>query len=145
MSRFQTLVMPAAILVTKEEALAVLQKWKDDGTLLEILFDLTDEKHKSKLSGDWEGLAFSVTAFAVVRDLTSSALLLKTADDQNSMVVSLEAAVFGYVEPRKQKEALTAEELAASARIDRTLRIVLHQDAVLSLLQHKLQASRDTR
>jgi hypothetical protein len=67
MSRFEpTVALPAAILVTKEEAPAVLQKWQNEGMLLEILFDLTDEKRQLKLSGG--RLAFSVTTFAVVRD-----------------------------------------------------------------------------
>jgi hypothetical protein len=128
--------MPA-IVITKEEALGLLVKWKSDATQLAFLFDLADENGKSKLTGHWEGLALSMTGSGIVTDLTDSALLLRTIDNQHSVIVSLETAVFGYVEPRDQEEGLTREELEDSRRIERTLRIVLHQDAVLSLMEPK--------
>jgi hypothetical protein len=127
--------MPA-IVITKEEALAFLVRWKSDATPLAFLFDLADENGKSKLTGHWEGLALSMTGSGIVTDLTDSALLLRTIDNQHSVIVSLETAVFAYVEARDQ-EGLTKEEREDSKKIERTLRIVLHQDAVLSLMEPK--------
>jgi hypothetical protein len=127
--------MPA-IVITKEEALALLVKWKSAATPLAFLFDLADENGKSKLTGHWEGLALSMTGAGIVTDLTDSALLLRTIDNQHSVIVSLETAVFAYVEARDQ-EGLTREEREDSKTIERTLRIVLHQDAVLSLMEPK--------
>jgi hypothetical protein len=127
--------MPA-IVITKQEALALLVKWKSKATPLAFLFDLADENGKSKLTGHWEGLALSMTGSGIVTDLTDSALLLRTIDNQHSVIVSLETAVFAYVEARDQ-EGLTREEREDSKTIERTLRIVLHQDAVLSLMEPK--------
>jgi hypothetical protein len=127
--------MPA-IVMTKQEALGLLVKWKSNATPLAFLFDLADENGKSKLSGHWEGLALSMTGSGIVTDLTDSALLLRTTDNQHSVIVSLETAVFAYVEGRDQ-EGLTREEREDSKTIKRTLRIVLHQDAVLSLMEPK--------
>jgi len=127
--------MPA-IVITKQEALALLVKWKSEATKLAFLFDLADENGKSKLTGHWEGLALSMTGSGIVTDLTDSALLLRTIDNQHSVIVSLETAVFAYVEAHDQ-EGLTREEREDSKTIERTLRIVLHQDAVLSLMEPK--------
>ena len=125
--------MPA-IVMTKKEALGLLVRWKSDAVPLAFLFDLADENGKSKLAGHWEGLALSMTGSGIVTDLTDSALLLRTTDNQHSVIVSLETAVFAYVEGRDQ-EGLTREEREDSKTIERTLRIVLHQDAVLSLME----------
>src|SRR5689334_3632708 len=108
------------IVITKQEALSLLLKWKDDRTPLAFLFDLTDENGKSKLRGQWEGLAFSMTGAGIITDLTESALLLRTMDNQHSVVVSLEAAVFAYVEPGDQEDGLTGQELEDSRKIKRT-------------------------
>jgi hypothetical protein len=124
------------IVVTKQEALGLLVKWKSAATPLAFLFDLADENGKSKLTGHWEGLALSMTGSGIVTDLNDSALLLRTIDNQHSVIVSLETAVFAYVEARDQ-EGLTREEREDSRSIERTLRIVLHQDAVLSLMEPK--------
>jgi len=88
--------MPA-IVITKQEALGLLVKWKSDATPLAFLFDLADENGKSKLTGHWEGLALSMTGSGIVTDLTDSALLLRTIDNQHSVIVSLETAVFAYI------------------------------------------------
>jgi hypothetical protein len=127
--------MPA-IVITKQEALGFLVKWKSAATPLAFLFDLADENGKSKLTGHWEGLALSMTGSGIVTDLTDSALLLRTIDNQHSVIVSLETAVFAYIEGR-DLEGLTREEREDSKTIERTLRIVLHQDAVLSLMEPK--------
>jgi len=126
----------SAIVITKEEALALLVKWKSAVKPLAFLFELADENGKSKLTGHWEGLALSMTGSGIVTDLTDSALLLRTTDNQHSVIVSLETALFAYVEGRDQ-EGLSREEREDSKTIERTLRIVLHQDAVLSLMEPK--------
>lgn len=57
--------------------------------------------------------------------------------ENHRVIVSLGTAVFAYVEPRDQEHGLNEQELEWSRKFERTLRIVLHQHAMLSVLEPK--------
>src|SRR4051812_12494201 len=122
------------ILITKQEALDLLRKWKGERTRLSILFELHDETGKTKLIKYVEGLALAISTEAFVTDFNESCLRLKAPDARHSIIVSLEGAVFGYAEPRDLEGGLTEEELEHSRKIERSLRIVVHQHGVLYFL-----------
>jgi hypothetical protein len=75
--------------LTKQAALALLQKWISEKTPLKIIFGLTDKTN----APECDGRLFTLNAAVIVRKAGSSTLLLEQAEN-GSITVSLETAVF---------------------------------------------------